>query len=352
MTMRPDKRSAMGVALAAAIAFGSLPASVVSAQRVPDTPLTVTPDNFARAESDMYFSSIVREAGLGTFRHHRELMPITRQTVVRPNRDTLYSSAVFDLDAGPVTITLPDAGARFMSLQIIDEDHYVPAVVYGAGTHTFTREQVGTRYMLAGVRALIDPNNAGDAAKVHALQDAIRVSQPGGPGTFQVPRWDAASQKQVREALTALGATIPDTRRSFGARGQVDPVRYLVGAGTAWGGNPEKDALYLNVVPRKNDGATVHRVTVGAVPVDGFWSISVYNAQGYFDVQQSAFTLNNLTAKKGKDGSVTVQFGGCGAGVPNCLSILPGWNYMVRLYRPRAEILDGSWKFPEAQPAK
>jgi hypothetical protein len=28
-----------------------------------------------------------------------------------------------------------------------------------------------------------------------------------------------------------------------------------------------------------------------------------------------------------------------------------GWNYMVRLYRPRAEILDGAWKFPEAQPA-
>jgi hypothetical protein len=25
------------------------------------------------------------------------------------------------------------------------------------------------------------------------------------------------------------------------------------------------------------------------------------------------------------------------------------WNYMVRLYCPRAEILDGAWKFPEAQ---
>jgi hypothetical protein len=27
-----------------------------------------------------------------------------------------------------------------------------------------------------------------------------------------------------------------------------------------------------------------------------------------------------------------------------------GWNYMVRLYRPRPEILNGTWKFPEAQP--
>jgi len=29
---------------------------------------------------------------------------------------------------------------------------------------------------------------------------------------------------------------------------------------------------------------------------------------------------------------------------------MKGWNYMVRLYRPRDEILSGKWKFPEAQP--
>jgi hypothetical protein len=37
---------------------------------------------------------------------------------------------VFDLDAGPVTVTLPDAGDRFLSLQVITEDHYVPEVIY------------------------------------------------------------------------------------------------------------------------------------------------------------------------------------------------------------------------------
>jgi hypothetical protein len=30
---------------------------------------------------------------------------------------------------------------------------------------------------------------------------------------------------------------------------------------------------------------------------------------------------------------------------------MTGWNYMVRLYRPRAEILNGTWKFPDAKPA-
>ena len=84
---------------------------------------------------------------------------------------------------------------------------------------------------------------------------------------------------------------------------------------------------------------------------DGFWSISV-NAKGYFEPNpQNAYTLSNISAKPGPDGSIAIQFGGCDGNVPNCLPITPGWNYLVRLYRPRAEVLDGRWIFPDAKPA-
>jgi hypothetical protein len=43
-------------------------------------------------------------------------------------------------------------------------------------------------------------------------------------------------------------------------------------------------------------------------------------------------------------------FGGCDGAAINCIPVTSGWNYWVRLYRPRKEILDGTWKFPEAQP--
>ena len=79
--------------------------------------------------------------------------------------------------------------------------------------------------------------------------------------------------------------------------------------------------------------------------------MTVYNADGYLEPNQyDAYSVNNITAKKGADGSVAIQFGGCDGEIPNCLPIMKGWNYTVRLFRPQSEILDGIWIFPEAQP--
>ena len=310
----------------------------------------VTADDFVRAESDVYMGNLVKSGSLGKLRHRRELARIDDQTVIRMNRDTLYSGGVFDLDAGPVTITMPDPRQRFMSLQIIDQDHYTFGVYYGAGSHTLERAKVGTRYVLAAVRTLVDPTNPKDVQQVHALQDAIQVRQKS-TGRFEVPNWDPVSQKKVRDALLVLGSTIPDFRRAFGTRQEVDPIRRLVGAAAAWGGNPDKDAIYLNFTPSRNDGKTIYELNVKDVPVDGFWSVSVYDAKGYYEKNEhDAYTLNNLTAKKGSDGSTAIRFGGCDGKIPNCLPIVPGWNYTVRLYRPRAEILSGKWTFPEPRP--
>src|ERR1700712_4686367 len=103
--------------------------------------ISVTSDNFVRAESHRYFGALFNEGAWEVFRHDRAPAAIDNQTVVRLNRDTLYSSMVVDLDAGPMTVVMPDAGARFMSLIAIDEDHYAH-VVYGAGGYSYTREQV------------------------------------------------------------------------------------------------------------------------------------------------------------------------------------------------------------------
>ena len=322
-----------------------------SGQSSSDHAVPVGVDNFIRAESDLYFRGILKDSGaIGKFLHRREPARIDNQTVIRLNRDTLYSSAVFDLDAGPVTITLPEAGKRFMSMQVISEDHYVPEVVYGKGSYALTRDKVGTRYAAVAIRTLVDPVDPRDIEQVHVLQDEIKVDQAAA-GKFEAPNWDQASQKKVRDALLVLATTIPNFTKAFGTKEQVDPIRHLIGTASGWGGNPDKDATYLNITPARNDGTTVYKLNVKDVPVNGFWSVSVYNAEGYFEKNPlNAYSVNNITAQKNPDGSVAIQFGGCDGKIPNCIPIMKGWNYAVRLYRPRAEILNGEWKFPEPQP--
>jgi hypothetical protein len=325
--------------------------SVGSAQTPASQTTLVTVENYDRAQTDVNFAGVVKNGGFGKFRHGRELAPPAQQGIVRPNRDTLYSFAIVDLDSGPVTITLPGAGKRFMGMQVVNQDQYTRATYYGAGTHTLAREMIGTRYAIVVVRFLVDFSNEVDVRQVHALQDEIRFTQKR-PGTFEVPHWDQTSLKKVQAALQQLGTTLSDTRHMFGAdEKEVDPVKHLIGSAMLWGGTPEKDTLYLPITPARNDGNTIYRLTVRDIPVDAFWSLTVYNSEGYLHPNPyNAYALNSLTAKKGPDGAINIQFGGCDRKIPNCLPIMKGWNYTVRLFRPRPEILDGRWNFPLAAP--
>lgn len=319
-----------------------------------DRPLPVTAENFTRAETDAQFGRIVAAGGFGKFHTTRTLTPLDRQAVVRMNRDTLYMAAVFDLDAGPVTITLPDSGTRYLASQVIDEDHYTMDLQHEAGDYTYDRARIGTRYMLVSIRIFVDPNSPDDVAKVHALQDQVKSSQPGGPGKFEIPQWDAPSMARVREALITLAGTLPDLNRSFGRPGEVDEVRHLVNTAAAWGGLPEQEATYFSVTPQHNDGATPYRLTLKDVPADGFWSVSVYGPNGYFVANpQNSYTVNSTTAVKSPDGSVEVNLGGCTAtpAPVNCIPTPPHWNYYVRLYQPHQSVVSGAWKPPEAVPA-
>jgi hypothetical protein len=316
---------------------------------LPTVPVTVA--NFARAETHMYFANSVRQGALGRIVHFRTPTPIDKQDVIRMNRDTLYSFGVFDLDAGAATIELPDAGKRFMSLLVINEDHYALPVVYAPGRYTFTREQVGTRYMVAVVRTLADADSTADVKAANAAQDGIKALQ-AARGSFEIPNWDTAARDEIRKSLLALSARAgTTTEERFGARDTVDPIQHLLASAAGWGGNPREAAVYAAGVPSANDGKTVHRLTVRDVPVDGFWSLSIYNAGGYFQKNKhGSYSLNNLTAKPNDDGSFTIELGSKPTSKANWLFTPPGWNYLVRMYKPLKPVLDGTWQFPEPQP--
>lgn len=304
----------------------------------------VNADNFVRAETDRMFHDLQESSGgVNVFLHNREPAAIDRQAVIRLNRDTLYSFAVVDVSNG-ATLTLPDAGERYLSAMIVNEDHFVTAVFHDAGDHELRADELGSDYVVVAVRILVDPADAEDVQTVATLQDGIRLTS-GSAESFEYPDYDAASFDETRDALLSLARNLTGFDHMFGARDEVEPVRHLIGTAAGWGGLPTSEASYIGVDPRLPVGQ--YELTVGDVPVDGFWSISVYNAQGYFEPNdRDAYTVNNITAEKNADGSTTVRFGDYPPETPNAIPITDGWNYLVRLYRPRPEITDGDWTFP------
>jgi hypothetical protein len=310
----------------------------------------ITLDNLLRAETDHMIRQNIEAFGLevGQVVHQRETVDLAKQPVIRMNVDTIYSSLLLDLTK-PVEITLPEIDGRYQSMHVMSQEHYM-FVEATPGTYRLTEEEVGTRFAAVSFRTFIDPSDPDDVKAAHAAQDGIAVSG-GGSGPFEAPDWDTEKLAAARKALNDLAAGISfDSARAFGRKDEVDPVQYLIGGMAGWGGLPAHGAIYLVDAVDRNDGDTPYAVTAKDVPVDAFWSITVYNEDGYMEPNDMGRNnYNNVTAEPNDDGSITIHLGACDDGRVNCIPITPGWNYAIRMYQPREEILDGSWSFPEVK---
>jgi len=316
----------------------------------PAQPVIVNVDNFVRAETAVQFDTSLKmtRGAVNEFFHFRKPAPIDQQNVIRMNRDTLYSGAIVDISEG-AKLTVPDAGDRYMSIMVINEDHYVNKVIHKPGVHELTVKEFETPYVGLAVRTLANASDPEDIRKANALQDQLKI-QAASAKPYIHPNYDKDSYQATYDALIELGRGMPDTRATFGRKEDVDPVRHLLGTAWGWGGLPQEEAYYLNVEPNLPVGA--YQLTFRDVPVDAFWSISLYNKDGYFEPNdRDAYSVNSLTGTPNPDGSFTIHFGG-DPGSVNHLPIAEGWNYTVRLYQPHKEILDGSWSFPEVKPVQ
>jgi hypothetical protein len=317
--------------------------------RVEAHEIPVTIDNFNRVATDIEFAKYIAIAGgLNRFYHFREPTPVDNQPTVSMNRDTLYSAAIVDISEG-ATLTLPEVSDRYMSAMIVNQDHYINEVFHGGGTYTLDMETFDTPYVAVYMRVLVDASDAEDIAAVNALQDQMSI-EAASAEPFILANYNHEAYECLVAALIGLAPFIPDSSSVFGPKEEVAPVRHIVGTAVGWGGLPEDEALYLGIEPRLPVGE--YRIEVPAdVPVGAFWSISVYNAQRFFEPNDlGAYTVNSVMGERNEDDSMTMHFGGCDDGRVNCLPITVGWNYTVRLYQPGPEILDGSWTFPPVQP--
>ncbi|WP_282150758.1 DUF1214 domain-containing protein [Ruegeria atlantica] len=311
--------------------------------------IPVTVDNFAQAATDAELEKYVSLAGgVNKFFHFRTPTPVENQPTIRMNRDTLYSTAVVDISEG-ATLTLPEVGERYMTAMIVNQDHYINNVFFGGGTYTLDIKTFDTPYVIVFMRTLVDASDPDDVAAVNAIQDAMTI-EAASSKPFISPDYNEKDPEDLISETLRLGRFAPDATRTFGPKPEVDPLRHFIGTAVGWGGLPETEAFYASIEPNLPVGT--YKINVPAdVPVGAFWSVSLYNAAGFFEENpRDAYSVNSITGTPNDDGSMTVHLGGCEADAVNCLPIMEGWNYTVRLYRPGPEVLDGSWTFPAAQP--
>lgn len=312
--------------------------------------ITVNVDNFARAETDMQIQRMLAlSKGVNKWGHNRLPTPLDQQNVIRMNRDTLYSFALVDISEG-ATFTMPDVGKRYLSVMVVNNDGYINKVFHGGGTHKLTVEEFDTPYVILAVRLLVNASDEKDIEVANALQDKMKIDAASAK-PWTMPGYNLESYKATVEPLLLLAKGLANTKKTFGSKDNVDPVRFLLGSAFGWGGLPEEEAYYLNVNPDLPVAA--YRITAKDVPVDAFWSVSVYNKDGYFEKNAlNSYSVNNISGTPNSDGSFTVNLGGCEDKRVNCIPLTEGWNYAVRLYRPRPEILNGNWVFPTAEEVK
>ena len=308
--------------------------------------MPVTVKTVARAETDIALKKMYALTGdYGKFYHLRTPTPIDKQTVIRMNRDVLYSSVMFDLSK-PATITMPETNGRYQSLHVINQEHYSYAKTK-PGKYELTQEKVGSKYVYIIIRTFIDANDPEDIKKANELQDAIKVSG-GGNDPLEVPDWNLEQLEKARAALNALASLGISNKGAFGLKDEIDPVNFLIFSAIGWGGLPNYNTVGVAGAVDKNDGNTAYSVTAKDVPVNAFWSIIVYNEKGFIpENDMKSYSYNNVTAEKNNDGSITINFGGCDDGRINCIPISKGWNYTIRMYEPQEEVLNGQYKFPE-----
>lgn len=310
----------------------------------------VTYENFGQVETSMQMDRYKANAkGINKWYHIRKPAPYNAQTTIRLNRDTLYSFALVNVKKN-AKITLPDNGERYMSLMPVNELGYTNEVWYGKGNYEITSDIIGSDYVLLIVRILVDANNPADVQKANDLQDMLQI-QAKDNTDYIMPKWDKASYDKIYESLLAMSQILDSTANAFGKKTEVDPLRHIVCTAAGYGGLPTKDAYYLNGAPMSSQAN--YKIVVKDVPVDGFWSFTVYDEAGYlFESKDGLSSLNNLTATPSADGAYTIYFGNCAKNKVNCLATKDGWNYIVRLYEPQAEILSGIWELPALQEVK
>ena len=271
----------------------------------------------------------------------------------------------------PVRVATPHAWLLIRAL-VVDEadlpaarrvqDGFVLSGPKAAAPPAYAARDAEAGDYFAAARALLaaDPAPATDQ-KILRKTAAFLGAGPFDAGAAQT----GAQQAQMITRLAKGRQTFTDgwayPRANLGDYGQ-DYIYRAIVALMGLGALPVAEAMYMKAAG--DDGAGLftgdglYRLSLPAdMPLDGFWSLSMYEATAdgqYFftDNPLNRYAIGDRTAglKREADGSLTLWIGRTDPGGDRSSNWLPApkagpFAMYLRTYLPRAELLDGRFRF-------
>lgn len=305
--------------------------------------IAVTKDNYEVAESDLSFSRITGLVGSNAWLHFPGPTPLDNQTVVRMNRDTIYSAYVADVsEGGTVTIPPTDDG-RYLAVMVVENDHFISQVWTEPGTYDIDAE---TDFAMIVTRTMFDPDDPADMENVKRYQNGVIV-ETASKRDHVMPDYDMDQLMALRANLVEEGQKLGSLNNMQGARGEVDPQMHLYGTALGWGLLPDQNARYLNYYSSGDvaDASNCMKADFEVPPFSppGFFSLTVYDKDGWITDEKAVLSSHNLDYNE--DGSFTVHFGDCPDDTSNLLPITDNWDMLLRVYEPDLAALE-TYKMP------
>lgn len=291
---------------------------------------------YIQSESRSFFHDFLARAPINRFFHFRGLTRAADRWVVSPNLDTIYSVAIVNVRNGMV-LMLPEVGARFLSVQVVTEDHLTPFYRYGGGRHEFFSPDFDTDFVAVGVRIGTDGTAEDVRRIVEELQPQYLIE--GAALESDLAPVDRPLLERVRAALMPGYSALPNTFGIMQKRAidVTDWEAFTYATAGAWGLSADENAMYAIGGPPRATGGACYVATFPPIPAEAFFSVTAYGPEKYLMTDQDNVVGSQHGIRLEPDGSFRVAFGAerCRALAPNFLATpQDGWSILIRAYRP------------------
>lgn len=312
---------------------------------VDPTDYGMTAEKYIEAESLHFMTGIAARNGINEFFHFTDKANAADKWVVSPNNDTIYSIGVVDITEG-FTLTLPDTGDRFMSIQIVTREH-MSHQFYGGGEYKFAKGDIKGSHVVVGIRVGTDSTDEDIKYIVSSLQPKMSIK--AGSATA-VPAYDLKKMQTVRAALlpaydklrNTFGQMTDDTSKV------TDWEKFTYVTAGAWGLSADEHAMYAPYAKMGVKGGDCYQATYTVPEVGEFFSITVYGPDKYLMGDENNI-VNTGNVNLNDDGTFTVNFGrrACAEGAKNfLLTPSDNWSFLMRAYKPNIKAFQ-NYRMPE-----